>query len=893
LSQAGTMTTADQLAIVNKLLQAPEEAHALAQAGLLVDWVKSKRLLVLVRCGREEALFVLNCRAFPVLRLQDLALDTVVPLDHGFRFDLDSGQSSGPDAVSVTVTNRRQKFLFELLPGYHTQNFVAELYRLTEGQDGQEGQEGQGGQSATEAWPWLQKYTAVGAAEGGGAVRELREGTQGADMVDAVPRSEAATGAATPMVGRDRESVVIHQMTTKEDQFTELEDFTLFVGTWNVNGQSPEGSLAAWLSKDPTPPDLYAIGFQELDLSKEAFVFLESVKEEEWMKAVAGGLHPGAEYSLVRHVRLVGMLLLVYCRKELQEHVTNVAVDTVGTGIMGKLGNKGGVSCRLRLHATDLCFVNSHLAAHVEEFERRNQDYSDICSRMAFSSFERPCSDSMPLYGAKRIKDHDMVFWLGDLNYRLSDLDCQEVKELLLEGSIEALQLQDQFVIQRQQRKVFVGYKEGAITFPPTYKYDPGTSNWDSSEKSRPPAWTDRVLWRGEGTVQVVYRSHMDLLVSDHKPVSAVFRTGIKVIDRPKRQKIKEDIMKRLDMLENDFLPQVMVDKTDVIYEEVRFIEPVREVVAIANTGQVPVSFEFIKKPGEASYARPWLQAEPSSGFIMPGEKADVALEVFVDKRTAGGLNSGQDKLYDILVLHLMGGKDIFITVSGTYIRSCFGSSLAALVQLTVPLRELTPGQVASLEAGEAGKLPAATTGGGEPYPVPKELWFLCDIMTSAGLNQENLFLQPGLRSEILWLRDWLDTGLPLDTPKVSIHSAAETLLIFLESLREPIIPYSLFHKCLECSSNYLQCKQLISHLPATHRHVFDYLTAFLREVVSHSARNGIDPKILATLFCNLFLRDPPGTSYGLGLRAKTAQQLVDRRKTAFVHHFIVNQPDD
>ena len=32
------------------------------------------------------------------------------------------------------------------------------------------------------------------------------------------------------------------------------------------------------------------------------------------------------------------------------------------------------------------------------------------------------------------------------------------------------------------------------------------------------------------------------------------------------------------------------------------------------------MSFEFIKKPGESSYARPWLQAEPNSGFIMPGE---------------------------------------------------------------------------------------------------------------------------------------------------------------------------------------------------------------------------------------------------------------------------------
>ena len=74
-------------------------------------------------------------------------------------------------------------------------------------------------------------------------------------------------------------------------------------------------------------------------------------------------------------------------------------------------------------------------------------------------------------------------------------------------------------------------------------------------------------------------------------------------VDRVKRQKIKEDIMKRLDMLENDFLPQVidpyieflglkifiqvMVDKTDVIYDDVHFIEPVSRTLAIANTGQV------------------------------------------------------------------------------------------------------------------------------------------------------------------------------------------------------------------------------------------------------------------------------------------------------------------
>lgn len=55
-----------------------------------------------------------------------------------------------------------------------------------------------------------------------------------------------------------------------------------------------------------------------------------------------------------------------------------------------------------------------------------------------------------------------------------------------------------------------------------------------------------------------------------------------------------------------------------------------------------------------------------TSPFLSTGEKCDVKLEIYVDKRSACELNSSEDnKLYDILVLHLEGGKDIFITVTG------------------------------------------------------------------------------------------------------------------------------------------------------------------------------------------------------------------------------------
>ncbi len=49
-------------------------------------------------------------------------------------------------------------------------------------------------------------------------------------------------------------------------------------------------------------------------------------------------------------MRLVGMMLIVYVNDDHASHISEVSSDTAGTGIMGMLGNKGGVAVRQVFH---------------------------------------------------------------------------------------------------------------------------------------------------------------------------------------------------------------------------------------------------------------------------------------------------------------------------------------------------------------------------------------------------------------------------------------------------------------------------------------------------------------------------------------------------------------
>lgn len=55
-----------------------------------------------------------------------------------------------------------------------------------------------------------------------------------------------------------------------------------------------------------------------------------------------------------------------------------ISAGTVSAGVMGVMGNKGGVAVRLRLGDDSLCFVCSHLAAHRDNVRARNDNYMKV-----------------------------------------------------------------------------------------------------------------------------------------------------------------------------------------------------------------------------------------------------------------------------------------------------------------------------------------------------------------------------------------------------------------------------------------------------------------------------------------------------------------------------------
>ncbi|XP_033760174.1 phosphatidylinositol 3,4,5-trisphosphate 5-phosphatase 2A-like [Pecten maximus] len=324
----------------------------------------------------------------------------------------------------------------------------------------------------------------------------------------------------------------ILQMKNVHSKDIEVDQISIFIGTWNMGDSQPLSGIAPWLRckgcskvKDPQvlgmiPHDLYVIGTQE-----------SAQTEKDWVNFLKKNIknHFMVEVEVVEVCTLWGIRLVILLKKDLMHNINRVQRSTVRTGIANALGNKGGVGISFYFRGTSFCFVNTHLTSGDERNARRNQNFKDIIKGLSLGQKHLGLTDITNQF--------HHLFWLGDLNYRVEE-DVQVLLRKLEENDLKSLLAKDQLRRSQKEHKGFNGFQEAEISFKPTYRLPRSERKWSYDWKKvkktgvriNTPSWCDRVLWRsypGTYIQNLAYGCADSVLGSDHRPVFALFNTGI------------------------------------------------------------------------------------------------------------------------------------------------------------------------------------------------------------------------------------------------------------------------------------------------------------------------------------------------------------------------------
>ncbi|KAG0697115.1 Endonuclease/exonuclease/phosphatase [Suillus ampliporus] len=354
-----------------------------------------------------------------------------------------------------------------------------------------------------------------------------------------------------------------HELLKRERAFSSFRTINVLVVSWNVDAAKPDALtddsanltfLNDALTSVSSAPDIISFGFQELiDLESRKMaaktVLLGGKKKGEegkisekvtssykrWHDRLVREVGALSEkYSVIHTESLVGLFTCMFVKNSEKESLKDVAITSIKRGMGGRYGNKGGIVARFVIGDSSICFINCHLAAGQHHVRQRNADVTAMLEEKSVFPSSNVIEESHAYVGGgdgSMVLDHEIVFLNGDMNYRI-DQRRDAVISAIQSGDLETLYTHDQLLKEMKHNRGFRlrSFHEGPLTFVPTYKYDRCSSEFDTSEKKRVPAWCDRVLWRSrdpERVKQLHYRRY-EANVSDHRPVSAAFAMTVK-----------------------------------------------------------------------------------------------------------------------------------------------------------------------------------------------------------------------------------------------------------------------------------------------------------------------------------------------------------------------------
>jgi hypothetical protein len=271
-----------------------------------------------------------------------------------------------------------------------------------------------------------------------------------------------------------------------------LDSFKVLCGTWNVGAFQPKEMVASeekldlsgWIKVPEVDfiPEVVVLGFQELmkptqSVQKPRTIaqmensnkFIDITLYENWIPHIQDNLQkifPNEIYTVEVVHRYFGLGIIVLKRSHSNTStevlhsststesnanvggpsydIKSISIGSVGTGLLGFIGNKGAVSVGLELDVglsepLKPCFIATHLHAFpgLNNFVERNEQVNYILDTLVLSKIEKTEADkainvnngkedwkwafsrelSKDLYS--KVQDYDFTVIMGDMNYRL------------------------------------------------------------------------------------------------------------------------------------------------------------------------------------------------------------------------------------------------------------------------------------------------------------------------------------------------------------------------------------------------------------------------------------------------------------------------------------------
>ncbi|XP_020230657.1 type I inositol polyphosphate 5-phosphatase 12 isoform X2 [Cajanus cajan] len=540
------------------------------------------------------------------------------------------------------------------------------------------------------------------------------------------------------------DNMIRSELATNELIYSRRHNVRILIGTWNVGqGRASQDSLSSWLGSVASDVGIVVVGLQEVEMGA-GFLAMSAAKEtvglegsamgQWWLDTIGKALEEGKAFERMGSRQLAGLLVSLWVRKNLRTHVGDIDAGAVPCGFGRAIGNKGGVGLRIRVYDRIMCFVNCHLAAHLEAVNRRNADFDHIYRNMVFTRSSNLLNTAAAgvstavhmLRGTNAmgvsseepkpdLSEADMVVFFGDFNYRLFGISYDEARDFVSQRCFDWLREKDQLRAEMKAGKVFQGMREALIKFPPTYKFErhqPGLGGYDSGEKKRIPAWCDRIIYRDTRSAPVFecnldcpvvssilqYDACMDVTDSDHKPVRCKFNVKFSHVDRSIRRKEFGLIMttneKIRSILEDlCYVPEATVNPNSVVLQNLdtslllitnRSTKD-KAIYKITCEGQ-----SIIKSDGQAPDYSPrggfgfprWLEVSPAAGIIKPEQNVEVSVrheDLHTTEESANGIpqNWWNEDTRDkevILVVHVQGSSSVQTYSQKIHVRHCMSA---------------------------------------------------------------------------------------------------------------------------------------------------------------------------------------------------------------------------